>query len=140
MIIEEDKNNKENTYKRHFNFYWFGRFLFEAIEFYGTVMNKKKEVYHGLDKQLLFSEFSTHFNSPTSTTTSEAIAFNFMKNNGIILILKNCNTSHNNNITSQYDLSQTRYMNVSFISAYSNEDECLFFGNATILEIKGLCG
>eukprot|EP01084_Bolivina_argentea_P314640 544980_1 len=93
-------------------------------------------VYHGLDKELLFDNFVTHFNAPMSTTIDLQSATNFAGGNGIILHLKNGNTEINKNYNvSKYEPNQPRYIDVNWISAHNLEKEWLFYGNAIIFKV-----
>eukprot|EP01084_Bolivina_argentea_P307396 531323_1 len=134
--IYENERNDEIIF-RHSKFYFFSRFLFEAIEFYGSVLEKDMTVYHGLNQPFLFSHFSTHFNAPTSTTYDEYIAQNFAKGPGIVLELQNGNKDIQNDVISKYKSYQPRYMNVNWISPF-DEKEWLFFGDNIILQIVGI--
>eukprot|EP01084_Bolivina_argentea_P084751 153224_1 len=80
-----ENETEHNITNRHRNLYWLGRFLFEAIEFYGTEMDFDMIVYHGLDKEMMFERFTAHFNQPISTTTRFETAQQFAKDAGIIL-------------------------------------------------------
>eukprot|EP01084_Bolivina_argentea_P055824 102273_1 len=127
---------EESVRIRHCKYYFFSRFLFTAIEFYGDIMKDNDLVYHGLDQPFLFSDFLTHFNAPTSTTPSKVSASNFAKDGGIIMALKNGNDDINTNrIISQYEPSQPRYLDVSWISDFAHEQEYLFYGNNIIFKI-----
>eukprot|EP01084_Bolivina_argentea_P147565 258162_1 len=55
-------NSEEDTTLRHIKYYYFSRFLYEAIEFFGSIRSKNQEpVYHGLNQQFLFKDVSTNF-------------------------------------------------------------------------------
>ena len=121
--------NNETTTKevedRHKELYHFGRYLFEAIEFYGVAMNSTETVYHGLNKYLHFSNFTTYFNQPISTTTSEMVAREFSQfdGSGIVLTFRAA-TDYKNNRN-----RMPKYLAVKWLSAHPNEDEKLFYGN-----------
>eukprot|EP01084_Bolivina_argentea_P044722 82285_1 len=136
--VDGDKN-EESTRIRHCKYYFFSRFIYEAIEFFGSVMNDKDTVYHGLNQPFLFDEFLTHFNAPTSTTVDKISAQNFASDGGIILELKNGNTDIDvNPIISQYESNQPRYLDVSWISDFGHERELLFFGKLIIFKIQDI--
>eukprot|EP01084_Bolivina_argentea_P262137 443229_1 len=136
--LENDKNN-DDVRKRHKIFYYLSRMLFETIEFFGETMTNKDLVFHGLDKELLFDNFITHFNAPMSTTIVKESAINFAGRDGIILHLKNGNTdiSENYNI-SKYQPNQPRYLDVNWISAHNLEKEWLFYGNSIIFQVVNI--
>eukprot|EP01083_Nonionella_stella_P067812 179610_1 len=133
--IEGDKN-QDDIRIRHGKYYFLSRFLFESIEFFGDVMRANDVVYHGLDQQLLFSNFSTHFNAPMSTTPDSFAVQNFTKGRGIILTLRNGNkhVSKEHKIAI-FEPNQPRYLQVNWISAFPEEKEWLFFGTATLFEV-----
>eukprot|EP01084_Bolivina_argentea_P147559 258154_1 len=133
--IDSD-TTEESIRIRHSKYYFFSRFLFEALEMFGNIMKDEDVVYHGLDQQFLFAEFSTHFNAPTSTTPSIHSAKNFAKDGGIILGLTNGNQDINKNqVISKYQANQPRFLDVSWISDFGNELEYLFYGNNIIFKI-----
>ena len=59
--------------ERHTDVYHIGRALLEAMEYFGKSLSKKQRVYHGLGFTMFFSEFTGHFNAPTSTTEERQI-------------------------------------------------------------------
>eukprot|EP01083_Nonionella_stella_P073086 197384_1 len=123
---EYDDNN-QNIRSYHINnFYWMGRFIYTAIQFFGQKPKSDDRFYHGLRKQFLFTEFSTIFEPPTSTTKDKHIAqTNFAGEGGIVLTLgpkfKN-------------ELNNSKYLDVSAISNYGKEQERLFAG-MTVLAV-----
>eukprot|EP01083_Nonionella_stella_P141493 436093_1 len=118
-----------DTRAYHINhFYWMGRFIYAAIQFFGDRPRETDRLYHGLKKQFLFTEFSTIFEFPTSTTTSKDIArTKFAGDNGIILTLgpkfKN-------------ELNNNKYLDVAAISRYGQEKERLFAGMTVLAVIN----
>eukprot|EP01084_Bolivina_argentea_P145499 255013_1 len=108
---------KKQVKERHRHLYWCSRFLFEAIEFYGSEMHEKMEVHHGLNKELLFSKFIAFFNAPISTTTQVHNAKQFA-NGGIVVTFKRCKEKH----------LIPRFMDASWISDFKREKERLFYG------------
>eukprot|EP01083_Nonionella_stella_P004799 13992_1 len=121
----EDNHQKIRSHHMN-NFYWMGRFIFVAIHFFGDKPGKDDIFYHGLQKQFLFTQFSTIFEIPTSTSTDHNIAQNtFAREDGIVLSLgpkfKN-------------ELNNNKYFNVTSISNYEKEDERLFAG-MTVLAV-----
>eukprot|EP01084_Bolivina_argentea_P056853 103974_1 len=112
------------VYKFHLNnFYWFGRFIFVAIRFFGvTVENvKEKPFYHGLGKIFLFSSYSTNFETPTSTTKDINIARRKFTNDGAGIVLT-LGTKFNN------DQNFCKCLDVEIFSNYAEENERLFAG------------
>eukprot|EP01084_Bolivina_argentea_P064295 117284_1 len=120
--------------KRHIEFYYYARNLWEAIEFFGEYMDENLNVYHGLKTKMLFRKFRTHFNQPISTTTSLKAANEFSNSGGVILSLKSGAKYYNK-------LKQKpKFLSVSWLSDYPGEKELLFYGAAfeinNIIEVK----
>eukprot|EP01083_Nonionella_stella_P022113 61137_1 len=135
--LETDKNT-EDVVDRFRSYYFLSRFLFEAIEFWGSPLKRKQVVYHGLNKELLFERFSHHFHAPMSTTPTITSAANFA-DGGILLYLRNGNKEINQQYAiAQFEPNQPRFLDVRPFSHFSHEDERLFFGNAVIFEIMNM--
>eukprot|EP01084_Bolivina_argentea_P039243 72537_1 len=133
--MENDKNDNDIR-RRHRRYYFLSRYLWESCEFFGNPIRNEDVVYHGLDKQLLFSNFSRHFNAPMSTTPEKQSSANFAGAGGIILKLKNGNPNINPiHVIALFEKQQARYLNVNWISAHKHESEWLFFGSCTIFEV-----
>eukprot|EP00484_Ammonia_sp_Unknown_P027305 CAMPEP_0197024706 /NCGR_PEP_ID=MMETSP1384-20130603/5212_1 /TAXON_ID=29189 /ORGANISM="Ammonia sp." /LENGTH=472 /DNA_ID=CAMNT_0042453135 /DNA_START=44 /DNA_END=1462 /DNA_ORIENTATION=- len=47
-----------DTDSAHASFYWFGRFLFEMVEFAGNALPADERVYMVIDRQILFRDFN----------------------------------------------------------------------------------
>ena len=102
---------------RHKQLYHFIRYLFEAIEFYGSRMKTNLTVYHGLSVVLHFGQFTAYFSQPVSTTTDFTQAQQFSQSTGIILQLKS---------GTNYGVNRNRipkYLKVSWLSAFPDEAE-----------------
>lgn len=119
------KETEENVRERHRQFYYFGRTLCEAIEFYGKEMRNSMEVYHGLDKEMAFESYTAYFNQPISTTPNINIAYQFSKGTGIVLTFKKEKNSQNT----------PKYLDVSWLSSFKNEKEKLFYGESVKFSI-----
>eukprot|EP01083_Nonionella_stella_P005177 15022_1 len=121
----ENEGMKEMT-KRHTQLYWYSRFLFESVEFFGQEMDKTMRVYHGLSKAMKFERFTTYFNQPISSTLSFVAAKLFARGSGVILKLRR----------GVLPTSVTpKYLSVSWLSGYPEEDEKLFYGTSAFFEI-----
>eukprot|EP01084_Bolivina_argentea_P259872 438687_1 len=133
---EYDKNDQD-VRNRFRKYYFLSRFLFEAIEFWGEPLRNDQIIHHGLNSELLFESFTSHFHAPISTTPYKESAINFAGQDGIILYLKNGNKGINNKqeIISRFQPNQARFIDVSIYSDYNNECEWLFFGNSIIFEV-----
>eukprot|EP01083_Nonionella_stella_P022031 60907_1 len=123
---EYDKNN-QNIRSYHINnFYWMGRFIYTAIQFFGQKPDIGDRFYHGLKQQFLFTEFSVTIEPPTSTTKDRNVAQRiFAGDNGTVLTLKP---------KFKYQLNNSKYLDVSAISNYGKEEERLFAG-MTVLAV-----
>eukprot|EP01084_Bolivina_argentea_P249776 418285_1 len=112
--------------KRHcHNFYWFGRFLTTAIEFWGQTPRRNDRLYHGLSQKFLFNEFSTVYEIPTSTTGKISVAHGFAKDGGIVIQLAP---------KWKKEINSSKYLDVSIFSDFKHEQEKLFAG-MTVLSI-----
>eukprot|EP01083_Nonionella_stella_P011368 32312_1 len=113
---------EEVVTKKHEELYYYARSLYESIEFFGHDMTDDLTVYHGLNRILFFSSFTAYFNQPISSTRDLIIANNFSKGVGIILTLK----AATEDLSAKHD--KAKYLHVSWLSDYPNEDEYLFYG------------
>eukprot|EP01084_Bolivina_argentea_P020913 38846_1 len=57
-----DDETEEDVKTRHIQLYFYARYLFEAIEFYGQPMDIKTQVYHGLNRVMMFERFTAYLN------------------------------------------------------------------------------
>eukprot|EP01084_Bolivina_argentea_P172650 299067_1 len=128
----KNEPNDEAVTRRHLQLYFCARSLYEAVEFYGEEMNSEMKVYHGLNRVMKFPKFTTHFHQPISTTTSIITAQSFSRGIGIILALKSGSASFND--TSQIP----KYLSVSWLSCFPNEDEKLFYGANVMFQIYNI--
>ena len=123
---------REQVEKRHQQLYFYSRYLFEAIEFYGQRMSPSLKVHHGLKEVLYFSKFLAYFNQPISTTRDFTTAHEFSQSTGIILTLKNTKIDRDNPHRS------VKFLSVSWLSAYPEEDEKLFYGLSVKFQIHNI--
>ena len=113
-------------------FYWMSRRLRELVELFGQCSigdwdkEKKKAVdqmkgpfYCGMNTRLNIYSFAMRLNSPTSTSKHFPVAVKFSGPQGAVFTFANSGTS-------QYHY--LRCFNCSILSAFPEEDECLFFG------------
>ena len=89
--------------------------LFECVIFFGSETTEKDIFYTGLNIPLLFDSFAPTFTAPISTTVGLNIATNFSKGTGVILKMR------------QGKGQAAHYLNVEWLSDYSEERERLFF-------------
>eukprot|EP01084_Bolivina_argentea_P274846 468596_1 len=116
------------------NFYWFGRYLFESIEYFGEVFNenvddKTIKIHQGATKRFSFDSFAPAVNYPRSTTSSMKIALQFSTKYGCVLEL-----------TPKYTgiLNNSKFIDVSTMSKYEDEREKLFFGRGCAVQISNI--
>eukprot|EP01083_Nonionella_stella_P084745 234671_1 len=111
---------KKESAIMHSKLYHYARSLFESVHFFGTEMNHKMKVYHGVDNKMSFKRLTALFFQPISTTMLANIAHRFTGGEGMILLLKRSKDEQN----------VPRYIDMQPISMYPNEEEFLFH-NAT---------
>eukprot|EP01084_Bolivina_argentea_P218192 370309_1 len=138
--LDNDASENVNQIRtRHGKYYFFSRFLYEAIEFFGNVMENEETVYHGLNKHFLFKDFITTFHAPTSTSPDKQSAVNFSEGIGIVLALRNGNMNMNDNwVISKFMKNQPRYLDASKFSDFTHEREFLFYGDNIIFTIHDI--
>eukprot|EP01083_Nonionella_stella_P185906 679268_1 len=127
--------NETNTFQvttRHRELYYYARCLYESVEFFGTEMDSKLKVYHGLNKVMKFHQFTAYFNQPISTSTSKSTGFQFSQGKGIILTLKSGSDDEHN------ASKIPKYLSVSWCSCFPNEDEKLFYGENVKFQIYNI--
>ena len=113
-LVEED--TKDSIRARHTrNYYWLGRHLNTALEFWGETESKNDRFYHCLQHRFLFDTFSHVFEIPISTTGKISVtqAFNDC-GNGITLEL-----------SQDYATGSSHYLDVSTLSEFPSEREYL---------------
>eukprot|EP01084_Bolivina_argentea_P075872 137498_1 len=93
------------------------KLLIETVQCFGTLMQKKRKYYRGIDNTFVFKRFITRFNAPLSTTTSFDSA-KFFAVGGIIMQLKAYKPQEH---IAGFDCSS--------ISDFDHEKEVLFFGS-----------
>eukprot|EP01084_Bolivina_argentea_P204849 349887_1 len=123
-----DNESNQEVKNRHEELYFYSRYLFESIEFFGVRMPKDAKVYHGLNRVLYFQKFSTYFNQPISTTDNLITASEFAQG-GMILTLT---------AATQYISDETKipkYLAVSFLSDFPHENEKLFYGSSVVFKV-----
>eukprot|EP01084_Bolivina_argentea_P265872 450803_1 len=102
------------------------RLLTECVQCYGTSikLNKNKQYFRGVNRELKFSMLVTRFNLPTSTTTNFDQATRFC-DDGLVFELMY--------YRDRYDVFQ---FDCSILSGFDIEKETLFFGGQTVLKIS----
>ena len=95
----------------------------------GPIYPARGPFYCGINKLMPIPEFSIRLCSPTSTSKQLAVAGRFGGDNGIIIRLNNCGYRFG---------MKLRSFNCSWLSRFSAEDERLFFGGASRIQIEGI--
>eukprot|EP01084_Bolivina_argentea_P314753 545200_1 len=120
-----------SSVKSHSDLYWFGRYLYESVEYFGEVFEGDMEykIYQGSTRMFKFDTFAPSINYPRSTTSSLAIAKQFSSVTGCVLEYR-----------PKYSgmLNQTKFVDVSAMSKYKDEKERLFFGRGGALQINDI--
>eukprot|EP01084_Bolivina_argentea_P150534 262882_1 len=112
---------------RHKEFWNWSKTLIETVNSFGTslVDSNITIFYHGISL-LYFNTFIARFNSPVSTTTKLAIAYQFASKNGLILEIGQ-EVEHGGFLDAIRSYSgMVKYFNCAFVSCFANEDERLF--------------
>eukprot|EP01084_Bolivina_argentea_P064147 117027_1 len=135
----KENESETSVTRRHVKIYYYSRFLFAAIESFGTQMSENDKVYHGLNKLMVFDRFTAYFNQPVSTTMDRITALKFAGTNGIIVTLKR-GTSTMVLSQNQYEHKATypKYLDVAWLSAYPEEKERLFYGENLVFQIADI--
>eukprot|EP01084_Bolivina_argentea_P270527 460024_1 len=129
-----NETTDENAKIRHRQFYNYARALYEAVEFFGSEMTSTFKVYHGLDRVMYFSRFTTYWNQPISTTKKEETGLQFADGTGIVLVFKSGIDKKHSDSTSKIP----KYLPVSWCSAFPYEEEQLFYGENVCFEIHDI--
>ena len=115
---------------RNQKYYWMSRYLRETVQLFGThgdYRELKGPFFSGLSYKLVFPEFVLRLSSPTSTSYNLEVALNFTNDKqGLIVKLNNTVPLHNH----------LRGFSCSWLSAYKEESECLFFGGHYRIKIE----
>ena len=128
----------EDVKDRNGSFYHFSKSLRELTTYFGTdgsgFMNStdgagvKGPFYCGVSVVLNISEFSIGFNTPTSTSKTREIAWNFAGGYGMVLKLGN-------------EVGNSEYealFNATWISSFVEEDEYFWFGSVERLQLQDI--
>eukprot|EP01084_Bolivina_argentea_P061960 113268_1 len=119
---DEETNDKQR--RRHSEYVWFGRNIYESFIFYASTAGAITTLYHGISIPLLFTTFYCTFNSPTSTTTAASVASSFAEN-GIVVKMVSCES-----------MEYIKTIDMSLFTCFDHEEEHLIF--ETRLRIKDI--
>ena len=116
--------------QRNKMYWWMSKILRETVEIYGDDRwDEPGPFYCGMSFLMVMPSFSIRLNGPTSTTKQIEISMNFAKNEGIIIQLNNEHTAGG---------YYQRFFNVSWLSAFKEEDERMTFGGSFQLQIQSI--
>ena len=105
-------------------------------------MSKTKDmkIYSGLNRYMLFQKFTAYFSQPISTTTSLVVANKFAGNNGVVLHLTDGNEIDTDTTIKYIDRcnNDNTYLDVSWLSRFSEEKERLFHGESVYFKVNKL--
>eukprot|EP01083_Nonionella_stella_P025404 69947_1 len=110
---KSDAETDDEINKRHSFIYYWAKYLYEIVFFYGQYMNAKERVFVGFNRKLLFNQVQAGFFGPLSTSKSYTEASGFAGVNGVTFELK------------RYD-DRVRYFDAFMVSAHPHEKEAFF--------------
>eukprot|EP01084_Bolivina_argentea_P138639 244034_1 len=96
--------------------YFFGRFLANAVQFYGEIVKKEQVVYASFAHKQLFNNFMVVYEKPTSITSDQSVLEN------VDAICLKLSPKYNNQINT------SRYIDVSNVLNFRKQKEILFAG------------
>jgi hypothetical protein len=127
----------EDVVKKNSTVYHISKALRELVTLYGTHRavtvrrDQSKEsgsFFCGLSCVLNIPEFSISFQCPTSTTKTKEVAIRFAGETGMMMKLNNI----------EGDAADEMFFNVSWLSGFAEEDERLFVGSTTHLNVESV--
>ena len=125
------KNNSneglEDIKKRNSKFFHLTKLLRELVTYFGS-KKVAGPFFSGVSTVLKLSEFSIAFNTPTSTSKTKEIALRFAGEGGMIITVGN----------KKGDSIHQPVFNATWISAFCEEDEYLWFGSVRRLSVEAI--
>eukprot|EP01084_Bolivina_argentea_P288351 494886_1 len=119
--------------KRNSKFANMAKYLKELVQYYGIRgydENKQNgPFFTGISVCLNICSFSIRLHGPTSTSKQKEVAYRFATRDGIVLQMNNNKTIHGKNEV---------FFDCSWISAYAEEDERIFFGGRFLVELESI--
>ena len=125
-FLESSYESDESLRKRHSEFVHWAKYLKECVDCFGTELEKRQILYHGVDQMMVLKAVDVRFNGPTSTTTQWGVAVNFASSNGTIIELAN------------HKYGSVKYFDCACFSDYPSEEEKLLFGTRRFIQIMNL--
>ena len=133
MRKNESDDGHEKIRERNGKFYYFSKRLRELVTCFGIgdFDRQKRSYFSGVSKVLNIGQFNIGFNTPTSTSRTKEIALIFAGEGGMLLTV-DCQREWDKWVQPVFD--------TTWISAFVEEDEYLWFGNvgAGGLELKDI--
>eukprot|EP01084_Bolivina_argentea_P263105 445202_1 len=125
----------ESLKLRHSRYYWFSKFLVEAVNDFGTNGQYAPQIgetgpfYCGMSWVMNIPSFAIYLKGPCSTSKDVEIAINFAKRDGIIIQLQNDQFNEG---------AEQRFFDCSWISTYAEENERIFISGGHRLRIESI--
>eukprot|EP01083_Nonionella_stella_P158867 517557_1 len=126
-----DDSNETITQRHVETFYWLGRFIRSAIEFWGETIRKDTRLFFPVSFPLLYDQFAGTIDIPTSTTKTLEVAVNISRGvEGVIMTVAP---------KFKRTIQISKYLDMTYISRYKEEDQRLIAGTArlAIIDIRG---
>eukprot|EP01084_Bolivina_argentea_P112299 200295_1 len=130
----------ESIKQRNREYWWMSKALREAIQIFGddgygdpyddSINILTGPFYTGMSSERVVYSFNIRLCSPTSTSRQLSAAMKFAKGNGMVIEFNN-----DGDIAGKKGL---KAFNVSWLSSYPEEDECLFFGGDYRIRLKSI--
>eukprot|EP01084_Bolivina_argentea_P021955 40791_1 len=154
---ETFRKNKSETdeelKQRHRNYYFLGKLLRECVECFGTVrpIRKRKNneplmdiivVFQGINQEFVYPSMSACIKGPFSTTTDYGVAVNFCAPQGMIvqmdIDLQQWKLEKHNEMKMKSQVHYYNFMDMSWISDFSNEKEIFFIGGLVEMPLNSI--
>ena len=133
---DDPEDGLEEIKAKNSKFFYFTKLLRELVTYFGgngggVLMNgvASGPFYSGVSVVLNLNEFSIGFNTPTSTSKTKEIAWRFAGEEGMLITVGNQRGGW-----SKYQ----PVFNATWISAYCEEDEYLWFGSVYRLSVEAV--
>ena len=109
-----DNDDFQSIYKRHQNFHWFAKYIYETVNVFGTQYEEGDvtKMYHGINKKMIFDGMNADIFTVLSTTSEINVALTFADEEGMVIEL--------------IPSGQCKYFDCCWISNFKNEAELLF--------------
>eukprot|EP01084_Bolivina_argentea_P065129 118735_1 len=122
--IKSDESIK-SVAQRNAKYFHISKNLREVIQYYGSI-TESGSFFLGLDVVLNISEFGIRLNAPTSTSMRKEIAIRIATKRGMLIVVNN----------EKRPGSLEKYFDVSWLSAFAEEEQRIFCGGRYPLELQ----